>query len=127
MTRLIILLLLALAAWQAYIHYPSLLERHRQNEVVIRNDGDLAINRLRVVAGGKTFVKEVLVPGASVTYKVDDDVELRLRLVWYPANKPNESTWTGPTIMPGGGVERHTIIMYDNSKVVHQSQLLTSR
>lgn len=124
MTRLILLILLGLAAWQAYIHYPTLFERHARNEVVIRNEGDFAINRLRLIAGRQTFVKEVLVPGASVTWRVSDDSDVRLKLVWFPANKPNESTWTGPEIMPGGGVERHTLLMYNDSRVTHQSEQL---
>lgn len=127
MTRLIVLLLLAVAAWQAYIHYPSLFERNPQNEVVIRNEGDLAIDRLRLVVGGETHVREVLVPGASVTFKLDDTREVRLKLVWFGEKKSLESEWTGPTLLPDGKAERHTLSVRDNGRVSHQSQLLSSR
>ena len=124
MTRLIILVLFALAAWQASIHYPKLLHRERQNEVVIRNEGRNSIERLRLIVGRETHVREVLAAGASVTFRLDVARDTRMELVWFGPNKALESQWLGPAIHQGPSLERHTLLMYDDGRVNHRSEYL---
>lgn len=124
MTRLIIILLVALAAWQASIHYHTLFESRATNEIVVRNEGSNSVNRLRVIAGSQTFVREVLGPGQSATFKANASHKYRLRLVWYGQYHQNETTWKGPEIDSGLRTERHILYIYDDGHVTHSSEAI---
>ena len=121
MKKLLFLILLAVAAWYGWKHYPELMNRAPGHSAVISNQTDYGITRLRFTADGQTQVKEVLASGESATFsfKVNNDSEIRLQWQW--ANKIGERNWTGGRVSKGPLLARHEIAIIGDGDVNYRT------
>lgn len=123
MKRLILLILVGLAAWQAWIHYPDLMHPGPRHEVVIENLGPVPIERMRVTMGDLTQVRETITPAERVRFKFPAGVEGPFHMVWVRAGSPTETEWRGghARTMP----ERHIFSVQEDGSVSYQTEKVT--
>ena len=120
MKKLLLLAIVAVAAWYGWNHRDTLLKRQGSHEAVIQNDSGGDLTRIRLTVNGQTLVKETLADGqkAVLPFKVTGDSDFRL--VWEFANKPGSGNWQGGTITNGPMLQRHVFeIMTDGSVLYH--------
>ena len=67
MKRLLILALVAFAAWYGWHHYQELLQKTPKHEAVIVNHSGEVLTRVRLTVGGQTYVKEEMANGESAS------------------------------------------------------------
>jgi hypothetical protein len=126
MKKLVFLVLIALAGWYGYKHYPGLLQHQPQNEIVVKNQAQGALSRLRVTVAGQTFVKESVEPGGSTTFKFRADHDSDFKLVWMWGDRPGEMSWSGGTVAAGPAVARHTFEIDNDGGVAYVPEPITS-
>lgn len=120
MMKLLLLAIVAVAAWYGWNHRDTLLKREGTHEAVVRNDSGGELTRIRVTVNGQTLVKETLADGekAVMPFRVTADSDFRL--VWEFASKPGQGMWQGGTITNGPMLQRHEFqIMGDGSVMYH--------
>jgi len=116
MKKLSILLLILGASWYGWKHYPRLLERPPSHQAVIENASGLALERLRLTVGGRTFVKDRLPPGQRATFAFQVRRDASFTLVWEPAGQGRQ-TWKGGRVPAGPLLQRHVIRVGDGDQV----------
>ena len=121
MKKLIILILVAAAAWYGWKHYPELLNRAPGHSAVIENQSGHPIERLRFTADGQTQVVENLAPDATarLTFKVANDSELELTWQW--GDQLGERRWKGGLAAKGPILARHTMTIDPDGEVLYQA------
>src|SRR5438105_1091336 len=87
MKRLLVLALVALAAWDGWTHRDVLLKRQAHHDAVIVNRSGRGMERIRLGVGGQTLVVETLNDGATATLPVRLTDDGELDLVWKPAGR----------------------------------------
>jgi len=118
--RLILLVLIVFAAWQAKLHYPKLLHRERVQELIVENRGDVPLERLRIRIGDRTLVREVIAPGAKTTFTFNVLRDSRFDVQWIWADRIADYTCTvGHATV--GQVARHTIRIAREKEVFHDA------
>lgn len=121
MKKLLFLILLAVAGWYGWKHYPELLNRAPGHSAVISNQTDHGITRLRFTADGQTQVKEVLPSGEAATFafKVNSDSEIRLEWEW--ANRLGQRKWVGGRVPKGPLLARHEMQIVGDGEVNYRT------
>ena len=119
MKSLVLFVLVCVAAWMAWHHWPELFEKHPHHDIQLVNAGSSSITRMRVTVGGQTFVKEVLAPGASTTWSFEVQDDSDFRLVWELADKMGEHQWSGGRVTKGPIVQHHTLTIDRDGGVVY--------
>ena len=109
MKKLLVLVVLAFAAWQAWKHYPELTQHTPSNEAVVKNQSGHGIERLRLSVGGQTFVKEVLANGESTTFPFRVNNDASFQMTWNWADAVPELSWSGGSVSKGPMVQRHQL------------------
>lgn len=127
MKKILVLAILALAAWQAWKRYPQLFERSPQHQAVIRNRGDRTMERVRLIVDRQTFVREVLDPGAEAMFPFEVARDGGFELHWVPAGAPGEASWRGGQVARGPLVQRHEIAVRGPGSVVYTATPLPAR
>lgn len=120
MFRLVLLVLLGFAAWQARIHYPTLLDHKRSQELVVENRSDVPLERLRIRVGGRTYVREVIAPGDRTTFSFDVPRESRFEVQWIWADRASDYSATVGRATEHQ-VARHTIRIAREHEVFHDA------
>src|SRR5438105_3629009 len=122
MKRLLVLALVALAAWYGWNHRDVLLKRQAHHDAVIVNRSGRGMERIRLGVGGQTLVVETLNDGATATlpFRVTDDSELDL--VWKWAGQDMEQHWHGGRVPKGPMVQRHTLSVDGDAGVIYQAE-----
>ena len=122
MKQLIILALVAFAAWYGWNHRDLLLKRQPHHDAVIANHSGRGMERIRLTVGGQTLVVETLADGASATlpFRVNDDSELDL--VWQWSGTDTEQHWHGGRVPKGPLVQRHTMSIDGDAGVTYQAE-----
>jgi hypothetical protein len=120
MKNLLLLAIVAVAAWYGWNHRDTLLKREGSHEAVIRNDSGEEITRIRLTVNGQTLVKESLADGQKVVLPFRVTADSDFRLVWEFATRPGMASWQGGTITNGPMLQRHDFqIMGDGSVMYH--------
>jgi hypothetical protein len=120
MKKLLLLAIVAVAAWYGWNHRDTLLKREGSHEAVIRNDSGEEITRIRLTVNGQTLVKESLADGQKVVLPFRVTADSDFRLVWEFATRPGVTSWQGGTITNGPMLQRHDFqIMGDGSVMYH--------
>jgi hypothetical protein len=101
MKNLILLIVIVLAAWVAWHHWPELLHKMPHDEVEIRNTGSADILRLRLRVGGQSFVKETLAAGGSTVFRFPVAEDSDFDLTWQYGDRPGELHWSGGQVVKG--------------------------
>ena len=121
MKRLLILLLLAAAAWYGWKHYPELLQKRDGHDVVIENTSGRNMERIRVMVDGQTLVRESLPDGETATmpFKVVNDATFRLE--WQYSTAPGTHTWSGGMVPKGPMMQRHIMAIQEDDAVMYRA------
>jgi len=122
MKKLLFFILVAVAAWYGWKHYPELLNRAPGNEAVVINDSGHGIERLRFTADGQTQVREDLPSGnkAVFPFKVANDSEIRLEWQW--SDRLGERRWQGGRVPRGPLVGRHIMQIDGDGEVIYRPE-----
>ncbi len=122
MKRLLVLALVAIAAWYGWNHRDRLLARRPSHEAVIVNHSGRGMTRIRLEVGGQTLVKEDLDDAASAafSFRVNDDSDFALTWQW--AGSDNELHWRGGLVPRGPMVQRHTMTVDSDGGVTYQAE-----
>jgi hypothetical protein len=124
--KILVLTLIALAAWQASVQLPGLFTRRPEHEAVVRNRSGRAIERLRLEIGGRSFVAETLAAGADARFRfsvTDDDA---FDVVWRFQGSGYDSQWSGGLAPRGPIVRRHTIAIDREGGVIYTATPMAS-
>jgi hypothetical protein len=122
MLRLIILILIVLAAWYGWHHYGDVLNPKPKHDVVIENRSGKVMERVRLTIGGQGFVRESLANEENATFgfRVDDDATFEL--VWKWAMDDVEHRWTGGNVFKGPLVQRHHILVDADGGITYHAE-----
>lgn len=122
MKKLLLLILVAAAAWFGYKNYPSLMSRQPAHEAVIANQTGRTMTRVRLIVDGQTFVKEQIDDGnkANFDFRVANDS--KFQLVWEWAEAPGQFRWRGGSVPKGPMVQRHHMTVDGGNEVVYQAR-----
>lgn len=117
--RFFLLLLLIAAIWYGWKQYPKLVERRPSHEAIIDNQSGAEMERVRLIVGGQTMVKESIPAGekAVIPFRVNQDATFQL--VWNVG--PVEHTWSGGMVPAGPMVQRHTFLIDADSQVLYRA------
>ncbi|HYM82189.1 MAG TPA: hypothetical protein VEY91_12370 [Candidatus Limnocylindria bacterium] len=120
--RLLLLVLLVIAAWYGWKSYPGLVARRPGHEAVVENASRSQLVRVRLSVNGQTFAKEVMAHGdqAKFAFRVNEDATFRL--VWEVTGRMGEVTWIGGRVPIGPILQRHYFRIEENGKVIHRSE-----
>lgn len=124
MKKLIILAIVAIAAWTAWKKYPELLEKRPSHQAVVENKTGETIVALRLTVAGQTMVAEELPPGGRTTFPFQVDRDSDFRLLWAWQARPGEGQWSGGRVAAGPMVSRFVFTIGREGGVVHHSEPL---
>jgi len=124
MKRLLVLALLALAAWQAWKHGSEILHRQPAHQAVVRNESTRNIVRLRFGVGQQVFVKERLAANETAVFPFRVSRDASFSLVWEWEDAPSELTWRGGYVTSGPLLQRHVIGIHRGGGVTHSVERL---
>ena len=122
MKQLILLGLVALAAWYGWKHYPELIRRQPGHEAVVENRTGRTMDRIRLSVGGQTFVKERLPEGANAVFPFKVTSDASFTLVWQWENEPGERNWSGGMVPRGPMLQRHTMTVDGDGAVYYRAE-----
>ena len=119
MKRLVILIVVGIAIWLAWKRGPTMFEKVPGHDVIVTNGGTSTIERLRVMVGGQTFVRETLAPGAAATWTFRTQDDSGFQLLWQWSDRPGELRWTGGRVAQGPLVQIHRLKIDKDGGVVY--------
>ena len=121
MKRLILLILIAAAAWYGWKMYPNLTSRRPGHEAVIENVSGQKLERLSLHIGTQVFGKESLADGEKWTqpFKVNSDASFSLE--WQIANQIGTRSWQGGLVTAGPMLQRHTMKIEEDNSVTYNA------
>jgi hypothetical protein len=122
MKKLLVFVLLAVAAWYGWNHYGELLTRRPRHDAVIVNRSGRGLERVRLTVGGQTLVRESVAEDASATlpFRVTDDSDFELTWRW--AGQELEQHWRGGRVPKGPMVQRHVLTVDPDGDVFYQAE-----
>ncbi len=117
MKGLLLIALIALAAWYGWKYYPSLAGKKMKPEfveAVIENISGQTAVRVRLKVGDEGFATETLAPGQKVAFrfKVTQDSEFYVGWDWQGVLGEHE--WRGGKVFRGPGVTRQIFSLDDD-------------
>ena len=122
MKKLIFVLLVAVAAWYGYKHYPELLHRRGHDDLVIENSTGKQMERIRVEIDGQTLVKETLPDGQSATIPFNVQNDSSIKLEWQYTQVIGTHNWTGGMVPRGPMVQRHILTVDGDDAVMYRAE-----
>jgi hypothetical protein len=122
MKKLVLLVLVAAAAWYGWKQYPQFAQRRPGHEAVVQNDTGQELQRVRLTVDGQTFVKESLPDGerAPFPFKVNRDASFHL--VWQWTQRPGENEWQGGMVPHGPMLQRHIMVIDGDGNVLYRAE-----
>lgn len=126
MKKLIFLCIVVAAVWYGYHHYPELIHRTPRHEVVVENHSGHPIERLRVIVGGQTFVREKLEPNGTAVFPFRVNADSPFELTWQYGDAIGEFRWRGGFVAAGPMVQRHGMSILDRGGVSYYQGRLES-
>src|ERR1051325_3117816 len=107
MKKLIFVLLVAVAAWYGYKHYPEILHPRGSNDLVIENSSGKTMERIRIEVDGQTLVKETLPDGQSATIPFNVQKDASFHVEWEYDGVAGLHQWNGGMVPRGPMLQRH--------------------
>jgi len=123
MKKLVLLALIAFAAWYGWKHYRSLLlERRPMHEAVVENQTGVGLTRVRLTVDGQTFVREELPDKGRASFPFRVGRDAAFRLVWQWSDRTTENTWNGGMVAVGPMVQRHVMVIGSDAGVLYRAE-----
>ena len=122
MKKLLLLLLVAGAAWYGWKHYPELLDRRAGHDAVIQNRSGRTMERVRLSVDGQTFVKESLADENDTTFpfKVANDATFHLE--WQFQGEAGDKFFNGGMVPKGPMLQRHVFTVDNDGAVLYRAE-----
>ena len=122
MKKFIVLVLIGLAAWYGWKHYPELLARRGTHEVRIENSTGRTMERIRIEVDGQTLVKESLPDGqtATIPFSVQNDASFKME--WQYENALGMHSWSGGMVPKGPMLQRHVLVVDNDDAVMYRAE-----
>ncbi len=122
MKRLLLLLLLVVAAWYGWKHRDEILHRGGTHEAVVENATGREMTRVRLSVGGQDFVKESIPDEGRASFPFhgtgDDQT---FRLTWSHGEGTGDRTWTGGLVSRGPLLQRHVMKVDGEDAVIYEA------
>ncbi|HTR97807.1 MAG TPA: hypothetical protein VMH61_07865 [Candidatus Acidoferrales bacterium] len=125
MKRFVLLVVIVGVAWYGWKHYRD-LKSAPQDVAVIENHASNSLQRVRLIAGGGTYVRDEIASGASATIPFPVAGDGELRLVWQVQGRQGEFNWAGGQVTSGPLRSRHHLDVSDDGGVVWSSERIAS-
>src|SRR5262249_57051683 len=122
MKRLLLLALIAFAAWYGWKHYAE-LRRGGSHDVVLVNHSGHPIERLRISVADQTLVVETLADGAERHEPLRASHDGTFTLVWSANNAQGENNWTGGQFTHGPMLMTYRFEFQGDDGVISSSKL----
>jgi hypothetical protein len=122
MRRLLILILIAAAAWFGWKQYGDLFTKGPVHEAVIENRADRDMESVRLKVGRQTFVKESIPDGEQATFPFRVKEDASFELVWSWARSSEEVSWTGGYVPRGPMQQRHIMTVDGDGSVIYRAE-----
>ncbi len=125
MKKLLLLVIVAAAAWYGWKQWPTLMQKVPGHEAVVVNDSGHEMTRVRLKVDGQTFVEERLADGerTEFEFKVADDSDLALE--WQYADMVGDFSWKGGLVPKGPLTQRHRLTVdADHGVLLHSEPRL---
>lgn len=122
MKKLIVLILIALAAWYGWKHYPELLKHRGTHEVVIENSSGKTMERIRIEVDGQTLVKESLPDGQSATIPFSVQNDASFKMEWEYDSVMGMHSWSGGMVPKGPMLQRHIMTVDADDAVMYRAE-----
>lgn len=122
MRRLFLLLLLVVAAWYGWKHYPEILQRRGTHEAVVENSSGRGMTRVRLAVGGQTFVRESIDDGARAVFPFRVARDADFRLTWSHDGAEGEYSWSGGMVPRGPLLQRHVLTVDGEDAVLYRAE-----
>ncbi len=122
MKRLIVLVLVALAAWYGWKHYPDLLQKRDGHDAVIENHTGVEVDHIRLMVDGQTLVKEELADGQSAVFQFKVANDATFHLEWELANRMGIKSWDGGMVPRGPMLQRHIMTLDEDGEVLYRAE-----
>jgi len=122
MKRLILLILLGVAAWYGYKNYKTVFEKRGGHDAVVENSTGRTMVRVRVMVDGQTLVKESLPDGQSAVlpFKVTNDATFRIE--WEYQEVLGTHMWSGGMVPKGPMLQRHVFLVQPDHEVMYRAE-----
>ena len=117
MKKLILLGIIAAAAWWGYQRNWDFSQADA-NEAVLVNRSGRVLERIRLTIGGETLVREVLEDGERSTLTFRNQREGAFKLVWSARGQMGERSWSGGHLIGGPTASTHTFEFDSENGVV---------
>ena len=121
MKRLFIFLLIVFAAWYGWKHYPELLKKHGGHDAVIVNNSGHPMERVRLMVGGQTFVKESLPDNDTASFQFEVANDATFELEWEYSDMLGQKHWSGGMVPKGPMLQRHTFTVDGDGEVLYNA------
>jgi hypothetical protein len=120
MKKFLFLVVLGIAAWQAWKHYPSLFERRPSHEAVIENQSQRQVVKFKLMVAGQTLVRESIPQGRTevIPFRISRDGPLGIEWEWSDAT--DVKSWSGGSVVAGPSVQRYIITIEPGGKVLYR-------
>ena len=122
MKRLFFLAFIVFAAWYGWTHYHDLITHRPSHEAIVENHSGRTMERVRLMVGGQTFVKESLPTESSVTFPFRVDADASFELEWQWSNLAGQLHWAGGMVPRGPMVQKHHLIVDPEGNVIYQAE-----
>ena len=120
MKRVIILVLLVVAAWFGWNNYRTLFEKRPSHEALVENLAGDTVERLKVIVDGQTLVKESLGSGEKAVLPFRVNHESSFEVEWSVGGA--EHRWSGGLVTAGPMVQRHRFTIDDDGQVTYRAE-----
>ncbi len=117
MRNLLVLVVIAVAAWYGWHHWTELRQAPR-DEAVIENQSGRGLTRVRLTVGGQTFVRESISDGTKAAFPFRVTSDGSLTLTWQFEGEAYDKTWSGGQVSAGPMRTRHHIQVMADGGVV---------
>jgi hypothetical protein len=122
MRRLLILVLIAAAAWFGWRQYGDLFTKGPQHEAVVENRSDREMTGVRLEVGGRSFVKESLPEGETATFAFRVTRDASFDLTWSWSGSGGEGSWSGGYVPRGPMAQRHLMTVDGDGSVIYRAE-----
>jgi len=122
MRRLILLILIALGAWFGWKQYGDRIVKGPEHRAVIENRSDRGMVAVRLVVGGRRFVKDTLADGQDASFPFHVGEDSHFELTWSWSGSPAELTWSGGYVSRGPMAQQHVMTVDGDGNVIYRAE-----
>lgn len=125
MRNLLVLIVVAFAAWYGWHHLAD-LRRAPRDEAVIENQSGRQLTRVRLTVGGQTLVRDAIPDGDKAVFPFQVSSDGSLGLKWQFQGDAYDKTWSGGEVSAGPLHTRHRIQVMSDGGVIWMAERIAT-